>query len=303
MSAATAAVAAQAKVNLFLHVLAREAGGYHQVETLMCRLDLADDVVVRVIQGGRALDCIGADTGPTHENLAWRAAAAYADARGWPPGFAIEVTKRIPVGSGLGGGSADAGAVLRALRVLDPAPPPLAAILEWAAAIGADVPPLTLDQPLVLCWGRGERMLTLPPLPARPVVLCVPATRISTREAYAWLAAIRQRAAETSAAPAPSARELDLVALSDWGAIGPLMRNDFDAAVRPRHPDIIGAADRWRAIPEAYGALMSGSGSSVYAVLRTGVPTALLTSSIEAVPGDVLLTQTASHVVGVRRIG
>ena len=117
-----ARVAAQAKINLMLRVLAREALGYHQIETLFCRLALADDVVVRVTPGARTLDCRGAGVGPTERNLAYRAALAYAEARGWPDGFAIEIDKHIPVGGGLGGGSADAAAVLRALAALDPAP-------------------------------------------------------------------------------------------------------------------------------------------------------------------------------------
>jgi 4-diphosphocytidyl-2-C-methyl-D-erythritol kinase len=101
-------VAAQAKINLALRVLAREVSGYHQIETLFCRIALADTVVVRIVARERSLDCHGADLGPIEANLAYRAAAAYAAARGWPDGFAIEIEKRIPVGGGLGGGSADA---------------------------------------------------------------------------------------------------------------------------------------------------------------------------------------------------
>src|SRR5256885_2106484 len=83
---------------------------------------------------------------------------------GWPDTFAIEITKRIPVGGGLGGGSADAGAVLRALDVLAPHPlgPRLPAL---AAELGADVPFMTLDAPFALGWSRGERLFVLPTLP------------------------------------------------------------------------------------------------------------------------------------------
>src|SRR5207253_289491 len=80
------------------------------------------------------------DTGPTERNLAWRAALAYADATGWPNGFAIEIEKRLPVGGGLGGGSADAGAVLRCLNALAPSPLGVSALLSIAAPLGADVP-------------------------------------------------------------------------------------------------------------------------------------------------------------------
>src|SRR5262249_10808319 len=114
----TARVEAQAKVNLFLRVLGREASGYHQLETLFQRISLSDTVMVRTDVDGRSIDCHGADCGPPEQNLAWRAALAFREAAGWPDTFAIEVTKEIPVGSGLGGGSADAGAVLRCLNAL-----------------------------------------------------------------------------------------------------------------------------------------------------------------------------------------
>src|SRR3954471_8595902 len=109
-----ARVVAQAKLNLLLRVLAREASGYHSIETVFLRLDLGDDVCVR-ITSGRSLECNGpampADgLGAVEKNLAFRAGLAYAEATGWPSGFSIELTKRIPVGGGLGGGSADAGA-------------------------------------------------------------------------------------------------------------------------------------------------------------------------------------------------
>jgi 4-diphosphocytidyl-2-C-methyl-D-erythritol kinase len=121
-----ARVAAQAKVNLRLRILAREASGYHQIETLFLRLALADDVVVRATSGARSLDAAGSvdarQLGPVERNLAWRAASAYSEVTGWPAGFAIELTKHIPVGGGLGGGSANAGAVLRALDARAPTP-------------------------------------------------------------------------------------------------------------------------------------------------------------------------------------
>ena len=92
-----AAVVAQAKINLFLRILAREHSGFHQLETLFQRLELGDDVRVRVGVPGRALDCRGADVGPVERNLAWRVAVGYAEATGWPEGFSIEIDKRIPV--------------------------------------------------------------------------------------------------------------------------------------------------------------------------------------------------------------
>src|SRR3954464_2154757 len=173
-----ARVAAQAKVNLRLKILAQEVDGYHSIETIFARIDLADDVVVRVGKPGKSVDCKGADLGPVEKNLAYRAAVAYEAATGWPDNFAIEITKRIPVGGGLGGGSADAGAVLRSLDALSPHPlgPRLVTL---AAELGADVSFLTLDVPTALAWSRGERLFPLPVLPPRAVIIVTPTTGIA----------------------------------------------------------------------------------------------------------------------------
>ena len=185
---ASAHVAAQAKVNLFLDVLERDPTGYHSLETAFLRIDLADDVTVRAAPG-RTLDVSGpalsaAGLGPTEKNLAYRAAVAYADATGWPSGFAIELVKRIPAGAGLGGGSADAGAVLRTLDALSPNP--LGARLpEIGAALGADVPFMTIEEPMALGSGRGDRLKPIPALEPRAIVLAVSPFAISTADAYA----------------------------------------------------------------------------------------------------------------------
>ncbi len=300
MSGGAASLMAQAKVNLFLHVLEREPSGYHQIETLFCRLDLADDVVVRIPATGnetaRTLDCMGEDTGAREENLAYRAAVLYAEKRGWPSGFAIEITKRIPVGGGLGGGSADAGAVLRVLRALDPEPPPATTLLQWAAQLGADVPFMTTESPLALGSGHGEILMPLPALPARGVVLYVPGYRVSTRDAYGWLDEAR-RADRSSSYAAPR----DPAGLSDWDSVAPLMTNDFESVVGQRHGDIAVMVSRLRAVPNAIAGLMSGSGSTVYGVMDAlEAPRGPI---IAPANGTMMMTSTAEHVVGVRRIG
>src|SRR3954470_8371689 len=111
-------VLAHAKVNLFLRILAREASGYHQIETAFALLELADELIVRRTESGITLHVQGPDLGPTNENLAVRAARAVLDATGNRFGVAIELTKRIPVRAGLGGGSSDAAAALHAVNAL-----------------------------------------------------------------------------------------------------------------------------------------------------------------------------------------
>ena len=298
--ARAARVAAQAKVNLRLRVLAREASGYHQIETLFLRLALADDVHVRATDGARSLDADGdvdpRQLGAPERNLAWRAADAYAEATGWPAGFAIELRKRIPVGGGLGGGSADAGAVLRALDAMAASPLGERALLSLAERLGADVPFLTSGNAYALAWGRGERLLALTAPAEREVLLVLPSFAVNTSEAYRWLAS---RGDEEPARRA-DAGVLDPTALSQWPAIGRLASNDFEPVVAARHPSVDAALARLREHGCA-PAMMSGSGSSLFGVLPEGVR-----ADVPRFDGEhggpaprVLLTRTATDVAPV----
>lgn len=295
----TARTVAQAKVNLFLRVLAREATGYHQLETLFCRLELGDEVVVRTGVRGRSLDCTGdaipaAGLGPAERNLAWRAAVAYAEATGWPNAWAIEVVKKIPVGGGLGGGSADAGAVLRCLNALAPAPLPVHDLLSLAASLGADVPFLCTDDSLALAWGRGERTLALPPLPSRAVTLACFPFGVSTPDAYGWLDA-------TGDASRRRATRLSIDGLATWDAVAALAHNDFEAAVAPRHPDIARALEQLRAAASASNepntiTLLAGSGATVCSIADVARADML---ALHGAPWRIVRTRTASRVVAV----
>lgn len=287
-----ARLVAQAKLNLFLRVLGRETSGYHALETLFQRLALGDDVTVRVDTAGRALDCRGADAGPVERNLAWRAALAYASAAGWPAGFAIEIDKRVPVGGGLGGGSADGGAVLRILNALAPRPLPAGRLLALALALGADVPFLTATAPTALAWGRGERMLALPPLPAREVMLLLPGAGVPTADAFRWLA-------EWRGDHAPEPRVLHAEQLASWPAVAALAANDFEAPVAAHVPAVAALADARGAIGDA-GALlyaMTGSGSTWFALSLEAAahPPLDLPAGVRTVA-----TRTADRVVEVQ---
>jgi 4-diphosphocytidyl-2-C-methyl-D-erythritol kinase len=189
-------VLAQAKINLFLQVGARDESGYHDVWTVLHRIDLADEVIVRLTTRERSLDVGGprmpvGGLGPVEKNLAYRAAMAYAAQTGWqfPRGFAIEVTKNIPVGGGLGGGSADAGAVLRALDALAPSPMDPAELHRIASSRGADVPFLTTTVVSASAIGRGDQLTPIPSQRApATVLLVIPPFSIATADAYRWLA-------------------------------------------------------------------------------------------------------------------
>ncbi len=258
MSATAASVEAQAKVNLRLCVLAREASGYHQLESLFLRIELADSVRVATDTTARALKCRGLDI-PAEQNLAYRAALAFTEAAGWPTGFHIEIEKRIPAGGGLGGGSADAGAVLRALNALAPTPLAADALNTVALRLGADVPFLAMDAPFALGFGRGERLLALPPLPAREVLLALPPFGVETKAAFGWYAEANANAAMR--APMP----LTLDDLDRWERLVPLAVNELEDVVVARHPEIGRCVESLRGAG-AKIARMSGSGSTAFGV-------------------------------------
>lgn len=294
-----ARVAAQAKVNLLLRVLARESSGYHQIETLFIRLELADAVTVRV--GGteysldaRAERVDAAALGPAEDNLAYRAALAYTAAAGWPTGFAIELDKRIPVRGGLGGGSADAGAVLRVLNHLAPRPMPEEELLRIATSLGADVPFLTARHAMALAWGRGERMLALPPLPPRDVVIVIPPFGIATAEAYRWVDATRVD--DVLAVGMLTAEQL-----ASWASVEAISLNEFEPPVFAQHPRL---ADAAHAIAASGAALtrLSGSGATVFGLFEDGVPPLPDPPPADTPGWRTLLTRTADRVVEVESV-
>ncbi len=290
MTATAATLDAQAKINLALRILAREESGYHQLETIFQRIELADSVRVATDTTQREVVCAGADLGPMERNLAYRAAEAFRVETGWPNGFSIRIEKRIPMGGGLGGGSADAGAVLRILNALAPEPVNDAALATLAFRLGADVPFLASDAALALGWGRGERLLALRSLPAREVLLCVPPFGVETAAAFGWLAS--QRAEEPMRAAAPLRTE----DLDRWDGIVRLAANEFETPVIHRHPSLAATLEALVAAG-ARMARMSGSGSTVFGVFDRRPPATIpdLPEGTRLVP-----TRTVTSVAQVK---
>ena len=296
MSGPSVRIAAQAKLNLHLKILARETSGFHSLETIFHRIDLADDLLIEIKSSGRSLDVEGADVGPAESNLAWRAVEAFADRTGWPSGFNIELRKRIPHGAGLGGGSADAAAVLRALNSIAPEPVSQHDLLAMAFSLGSDVPFLASDAVMALAWGHGERMLSLPPLPRYDILLMTPPFTVSTADAYRWLDEDRAAGGghEGSAALA-----MDSVDISTWHAIAKFAKNDFEFPVAIRHPELREYLDRLRN-SRAIFAAMTGSGSTIFGVLDSP-------PNYAKVPEEhrrrVTTTKTSIDVVQPERVG
>jgi 4-diphosphocytidyl-2-C-methyl-D-erythritol kinase len=300
MSGPAARILAQAKVNLYLRVLTREESGYHSIETVLHRIDHADELTIHAEQARRrTIDVEGADVGPRHMNLAYRAAVAYQDRTGWPTGFTIELVKRIPAGGGLGGGSADAAAVLRTLDSLARNPLGDKKLLSIAAALGADVTFLMSGEVMALAWGHGERMLALPPLPQRDVLLVIPRFPVLTADAYAWLDEDREASGGTGEYETADLLLTSEHVLGSWHALANLSRNSFAKSVAARHPEIHHLLEGLKKTRPLLSS-MSGSGSAlfgVYDALPTGADLALFAGAT-TVP-----TRTSIEVVQPIRIG
>jgi 4-diphosphocytidyl-2-C-methyl-D-erythritol kinase len=254
---------AHAKLNLFLRVLAREADGYHGLETLFCLVDLADQLRAERREGrGVTIQLHGEAVGPPAENLAVRGAAAVLAATGDRFAVHLELTKRIPVRAGLGGGSSDAAAALLAVNRLAGNAIPRHELLQFAAKLGSDVPFFLGGAPLALAWAHGDRQLRLPPLPSAPALLLTPPVSISTAEAYRWVDEGRPSGGRRGAVA------LDLEVLSTWGDIGRMAGNDFESVVFARHPPIRAAFEALVGTRPLV-CRMSGSGSTLFAVYRS----------------------------------
>jgi 4-diphosphocytidyl-2-C-methyl-D-erythritol kinase len=254
-------IAAHAKINLFLRILARESSGYHQIETAFALLELADQLDVRRVDSGVALEVEGPDLGPTEDNLAVRAARAVLEASGNRFGVTIRLTKRIPVRAGLGGGSSDAAAALHAVNALAGNAVPRHELLHIAARLGADVAFFASGAPLALGWGRGERFFRLPAPPSAPALVAVPSIAVATPDAYRWW----DDANATPVARGPVV--LDAEALATWGSIGRLGGNDFESPVFGKHPELRTLYEKLAGTGPVW-VRMCGSGSAVAAVYK-----------------------------------
>jgi 4-diphosphocytidyl-2-C-methyl-D-erythritol kinase len=253
---------APAKVNLFLRILAREESGYHGLETLFCCVSLADTVTVRHCAPGIRLAVEGGvDTGPPERNLAVRAAERFYRELGEAAAVGIHLTKRIPSAAGLGGGSSDCAATLRALNALHGEPLGRAALLQMGSELGSDVSFFLCGSPLALAWSRGERLLPLPRLPARPIVIAHPGVAMATPEAFRRVAELR------GGGYRPRSRAIPIEQLTDWAAVAALAENDFQPVVAQQIPLVAEAVDALHG-SGASVALMAGSGSSVFGVFE-----------------------------------
>lgn len=264
-------LSAPAKINLWLRISGRREDGYHELETRLCPISLVDEISLSR-RSDKAVNLTCSDlTVPTDEsNLVLQALRSYESAAGTRAGWDIHLEKNIPHGAGLGGGSSDAAAMLRGLNELGGSPLNLEQLAELAAGIGSDVP-FFLHQRVCDATGRGEKVQPVD-FPWRlPLVLIKPSFNISTPWAYQRWAASREL---PGALYAPQ--------LCDWGN----MVNDLERPVFEKWI-LLPTLKTWLLDqPETSAALMSGSGSTMFAITRSGADAAALAERAKAYCGE-----------------
>jgi 4-diphosphocytidyl-2-C-methyl-D-erythritol kinase len=256
-------VVAPAKINVVLRVLGRREDGYHHLESLLLPISLQDTVTVREAEEF-SVAMFHADGRPMlmpdpESNLAFRAATSWLRARGRDgPAVAIEVVKSIPLAAGLGGGSADGAAVLRALDALWGEPLGHETLTRIAGDLGSDVPAM-LQGGAVVMRGRGE---VLEPVPAATTrwVLLPQHFPVRTPHAYAWWDE------EGATPPADLDRATHALRVGNVHVLAGLLHNDLQGPVARRHAQVQVAVERLLEAG-ALGALMSGSGPTVAALV------------------------------------
>ncbi len=239
---------APAKLNLALHVRGRRDDGYHELETLFAFVEAGDMVRVAAGEGFSVTGPFAAALSGEGDNLVTRAAARFAEAFGGGP-WAIELAKHLPVASGIGGGSADAAATLRALGRLHGVL--VAQLFGIAEALGSDVPACLLGE-TAIGRGKGERLEPIDGAPGVPVLLVNPGVAVSTAQVFAQWDGIDR-------GPLPEGR---------MGAIVHDGRNDLEPAARAVAPEIDEVLDVLGNQPGALLARMSGSGATCFALFE-----------------------------------
>lgn len=252
---------AYAKVNLTLDVLGKREDGYHDLQSVMQTISLRDDIEIDIGTGKPWKIVCDKEGVPTDErNLAWKAAKVYCQAMNKDPGgLEIRITKRIPSQAGLGGGSADAAAVLRALNEHYGNPLSVMALAELGSQVGSDVPFCVVGG-TAMVEGRGERLRMLPGMPDCVFVVCKPDFSISTPELF-------KKIDEKTIAKRPDNRAMESAILAgDLGRVAENFCNVFDPLVTEEHLEL----NYIKSIFNSYGSVgqqMTGSGSAVFCVV------------------------------------
>lgn len=269
-----------AKVNLFLKIVGQRPDRYHEIRTLVTLLTLRDVLHIELTSSqGILLECNDPIVPSDSTNLAFIAAKFYLEAVGSGLGARITLEKRIPIAAGLGGGSSDAAFVLLALDALHKHPLGLGILHSIAASIGSDVPFFFLGWRMAWCHGRGEILeaAKFRYSEDRLAVLIKPPFPVETQWAYRRWANARKMP-DLPYYPQPS----------PWGEL----YNDLEIPVFEKFP-LLGLIKQWLlSRPETESALMSGSGPTLFAILRQGASSRQLEAAATSELGNDLWMHT-----------
>jgi 4-diphosphocytidyl-2-C-methyl-D-erythritol kinase len=261
-------VNAPAKINLSLRVLGRRSDGFHEIETLIAPISLCDEIKIEQRSGTRkiAFGCHDPSVPKGEDNLVVRAAKVFFKKTNISSGVSIDLKKRIPHGAGLGGGSSDAASTLLALNELFETNLPREALAKMAETIGSDVPFFIFQSPAV-CKGRGELVSPTRLREQLSLLLLKPEFGVPTQWAYS-----RWR----------DSREIPGVSF----AVQPFTQQSFvNDLERPVFQKFVFLAQMKMWLlnqPEVGAALMSGSGSTIFAVVRENTDVNLLATRAKA---------------------
>ncbi len=252
---------AYGKINLTLDVVGRREDGYHLLDTVMQTISVWDELEIQHSrQPGVHLQCNRESLPTDSKNTAFRAAKFFLEDRGLQnEGVYIFIKKHIPSRSGMGGGSADAAAVLRGLNEMYETKLSAEKLMELGAKVGADVP-FCVGGGAARCTGTGAQVEPIAPMPECWLVVCKPPTGMSTPRAYALLD--QYPLSSIQATP----RMLEAMAVGSLKRIGRSLANRFDETLRMAP---VRALKRAMTDAGALGAMMTGSGSSVYGIFET----------------------------------
>ncbi|MGZ9188507.1 MAG: 4-(cytidine 5'-diphospho)-2-C-methyl-D-erythritol kinase [Nitrospira sp.] len=263
MNATSLRILTPAKVNLILRVLERRPDGFHAIWSLMQTVGLEDELILTIRDGGPgriALRCDHAALAADQTNLVYRAAQLVLDQVDRNVDLSINLSKRIPLGAGLGGGSSDAAATILGLTRLLGLDWPVERMSEIGQQLGSDVPFFFLA-PAAVVTGRGEQGRSVQVSGTRWIVLVNPGFPVETKWAYQQLSASRPAVRPLSQA----LQQLGSRSVLDWSEIIPLVENDFEAPVFAEHPLL--AEIKQRLLSQgAEVALLSGSGATMFGV-------------------------------------
>jgi 4-diphosphocytidyl-2-C-methyl-D-erythritol kinase len=247
---------APAKINYRLDVLRKRPDGYHDLRMLMQRVDLCDDIEITLNETpGIRVTCGSAYVPDGPDNIAWRAANALLQLSGKQTGIDITITKKIPVGAGLGGGSSDAATVLMGVNELLELGLSDQHLMETGVKLGADVPFFIFKRP-ALAEGIGDKLTALDQVPSLWVVLVNPGIHVSTGWVYQNLRLT------TDTTPDIVSRSY-----SSLDEICSVLSNDLEPVTCTRHP-LISEIKQILLSEGARGSLMSGSGSTVFGLFE-----------------------------------